>query len=204
MSTHLEEFASLPRTSEVKSLLAWFLRAQDLQHRGAYGVHWGLNLPTKMKGDEIRLNVGPRHPLFAEYFEDGWWCFLQTQKSESMDGVVHSFRDRVAFGDGNSADTLLAVGRASTIAEVLRDPVVFRESSALIDLATTARLPRKSLCNDAVAEFILEAPPPMLIDPAEGNIAPGQRRGSGPTREARTLARCEFRGGERRPYCAQP
>jgi len=170
MNEHLEQFRSLPDADSVKGLAAWFIRAHHLPEQSQYGVNWGVALPAKMGGDQLRVNVGAQHAFYAEYFDDGWWCFVYVPRNDAVDRVVKRFGAKVAVGPGQMIapmrEQLVVVGRASTIAELLRDPEFFEQSAALVAAFRDRKLPKADRTNDDTAELILDTPVDALRRPA--------------------------------------
>lgn len=169
MSEHLEQFRSLPDADSVKGLAAWFIRAHRLPELSQYGVNWGVALPAKMAGDQLRVNVGAQHAFYAEYFDDGWWCFVYVPKNETVDRIVKQFGAKIAVGPGQMIapmrEQIVVVGRVSTIAELLRDPVFFEQSAALVTAFRDRKLPKADRTNDGVAELILDTSVDALRQP---------------------------------------
>ena len=102
MNSILADFEKLPQSNDVKSLINWFVVAFDLQENGQYGVNWGLTIPVKKGGDQLCVNIGPIQAMYAEYFEDGWWCFVALPKTDTVDKIVGDFGTRLALGPGQT------------------------------------------------------------------------------------------------------
>ncbi len=159
MDPNLTAFSNSPGADQIAALLRWFVEAFSVPERAMYEIVWGLSVPAKTKGDRINLNLASTQALYAECFEDGWWCFVAVPRAATIRATVTETNGALVIGPGPTSIGSVAhdivVGRPRSIARFLRDPIVFASADDLYGSMLTSRLPRPERANPEVAEFVL-------------------------------------------------
>jgi hypothetical protein len=159
MDAHLAEYATLPDVDDTTALLRWFVGAFSLAQRVPYGVGWGLSVPASKRGDRIGVNLGSIQAIYAEYFDDGWWCFVAVPNTNAVRSTIAESKRSLIIGPGSTtvagADHGVVVGRPTAVATFLRDPSVFAACAELHQRFLHRKLPKPDRANHEVAEFVL-------------------------------------------------